>query len=463
MQISNALIKAVACRHRLPGKTELVGCEAEEYLANAGDAILIEKVRRILGRVGYQGQGRLLLALARSRATCRLLKVPAYSAAELDKMLPIQASALLPYASGQLVTGYEVISVDKEGYSRVNLAIVPEPIINRYYRILKEAGVSNCDISLSSFGIAGLHSYIRHSPAEGVMFVDLDASEAELVLTVRGALVFSRSFSLSRSDPNWPQTLTAEIHKTNEACRKEGIEPIAQRLIFTADAVVPAETENEVSRQLGMPSEALPYERMVTVPPGLRPRLASSGCSFASLIGLSLRGQSGSMGLLPLEEKEARKKTIRYRHSRRLAVVILGIIVVWLAIFLIRLDRKERYLRWLKAQASKVAQQARPLEEAQRKIAFIEGRAGKDSESLEILSQLHGAMPQDTFLTVFGYEAGGPFFLRGEAADLNSVFTLVSKLRESPALRGFTVEVRYATKRKVEGRERVDFEIIAKR
>ena len=76
-----------------------------------------------------------------------------------------------------------------------------------------------------------------------------------------------------------------------------------------------------------------------------------------------------------------------------------------------------------------------------------------------MLYALHQIMPAEVSLLSLDYDEDSQVTLRGQAPELNSVFALVGKLEESEVFKNFNVKVRYATKKKIQESEIIDFEI----
>lgn len=104
--------------------------------------------------------------------------------------------------------------------------------------------------------------------------------------------------------------------------------------------------------------------------------------------------------------------------------------------------------------------QARPLEEIDKRIKFLETRHEDEFSSLNLLYALHKVMPASISLVSFTYEEGAQAVLRGNASQLNEVFAFASQLQQAEAFKNLDVKVRYASQKKIAMGEIVDFEII---
>jgi Tfp pilus assembly PilM family ATPase len=158
--------------------------------------------------------------LPRQQATCRYIKIPARFPAEIDKIIPFQAAKYLPYQPQELISGYQIVLTDKEGYSYINLNIVHKDIISGYISFFDSLNIKNFSIILNSYGLNNLYSEIEPPKPEINMIIDIDYSYAELIVARQGKLFFSRSFKLPPQD-NLENILSEEINKTNMYMRKK--------------------------------------------------------------------------------------------------------------------------------------------------------------------------------------------------------------------------------------------------
>ena len=124
------------------------------------------------------------------------------------------------------------------------------------------------------------------------------------------------------------------------------------------------------------------------------------------------------------------------------------------------LDNREQYLKRLKIELDRVAKEARPLEEMDKRLKLMQSRWQKGPSSLGVLYELHQVMPREVTLISLNYEEDRQIILHGQSPRLDSVFLLVSKLEDSGVFKGFNIKVRYATKKKTRTAEFIDFEIV---
>ena len=186
---------------------------------------------------------------------------------------------------------------------------------------------------------------------------------------------------------------------------------------------------------------------------------ANSSHSLAALLGLCLRESADSLNLLPQELKNENRRMLRRATLLKGLLFIIVILITCGLGVAKHLDNKALYLARLKAEMNKISQQARPLEDIERRFDLLESRAMNKPSSLDILHELHLVVPPQLTLVSLSYEEGKQVLLRGQSLELNSIFALVEQLERSLVLEDFNIKVRYATKKRTSSGDLVDFEI----
>lgn len=435
-QVTEDTLKIIRCLYSNHSKIESVETRVEA----------VSKISQVLKDLNYKQQP-IIISLPRAQATCRYLKIPSRIPNEIERIIKLQASSYLPYPASDLITGYQVISTDKEGYTHINLVIVYRDIIERYMKIFKELKIPAFNIALSSYGLANLYNQARPEENGTVMVVNINGTEAELAVVSRKKLVFSRSFKLNKDSPGWENAFIGEVNKTRDAYLKEIPEETPAKIAIFENEHVSEESFNNISRQLTIPVEKISYAEK------------NYGSSTAMLVGLGLGAIPESASLLPSNIKEAAAKNIRNRERLRIIAFFLSIILILGVTIAKSLNNKALYLNQLRAELSRVEKEAKPLEEIEKRMQFMQKQAQRGIVALDLLHDLYQVMPEGVSLANFIYEEEGLVILRGQTMELNPVFTLVKQLEKSKVFKKFNIKIKYAAKRRFSGGEIVDFEI----
>lgn len=426
-----------------PGRKEITGIETGVAASEFGR---------------YQG-ARIVFCLPRQKVTFRLLKkVPAQSPKEIESIVSLQAPRCLPYPAEELISGYQVISLDKQGYSELNMAVAHKETIERCLEAAKTSAGNALFAAASPWGLLSYYRYLKPRDHQVTILIDADASGAELVVVREDKLLYSRAFRVERSAAGWQQDFIDEINKSRAAYSKEaaGAEPV--KIVLLGAEQARKDFAQALAKQAGLPVSELSYEGFNFSAPQAE-KIRSAEVSFAALIGLALKPGPESLSLLPPKIKEANRKLAGKKEWLRLGVSLCAIAVI-IGLGMARtLENKAAYLSRLKAELAKIAEEARPLEEIEKRIKIAQGRLQGSVSGLEALRELYRVLPPQVLLASFAYEEASRVVIRGQSPELKPVFDLAQELEKSPAFSGYSVKVNYATKKATATGEAVDFQI----
>ena len=455
-QLADGFLKAIKCLSSDSAKTELVGLEVEPFDTGISQKELSARAVNILKKLEYKNEP-LIICLPRNLATCRYLKIPSSQPEEIEKIVNLQAGHYLPYPSSELVTGYEIIQIDPQGYAHINLVIAHRDVVKRVLDLFAGIQPGPISIVLSSYGLSGFYNYfVPDEKASPAMIINIEFTQAELVIIMDKKLIFSRVFKLIGDPQNRQNLLMEEINKSLHAYYKEVTSQPA-RLAFLIGS------ENYAAilkQQTNLPVETLFYDKKINLSKDLVDKISEFPNSVASLVGLGLEKIPLELDLLPFEIKARARKEARKKETLRLAGLVTVIIFIWAIGLAKNFDNKTKYLEGLKTELSKVAKTAEPLERIDKKFKFMQGRLQKSLSVLDVLVELNRIVPAGVTLDNFSYEDAGSIILRGHAQGLNQAFTFVSEIEKAKSFRSFSPKIRYATQKKTQSGESVDFEII---
>jgi len=447
-QISEDTLKIAKCLIGTNGRREVSALEAQAITQGLSEKELTAAAGQLLKKLNYE-RNPLIISLPRNQATSRYIKVPTQSPQEIENIATLQAPRYLPYPSEELVSGYQIVSTEKNGYSNINLIITHKNTVERLIRIFKEFKPSRIDIVLSSYGLVNFYHQINRDDNGLVMIADIDAKQTEVAVILSRKLIFSRAFKFNPKDPGSEALFMAEINKTREACTRETGERIPADIKLTGIKSACEKLAHELSAQEATAADLLKYGN-----------LEFAEYSFAGMVGLGMKDTQASLNLLPRQMKDSVEKTSKKRESLRVAGYITATILILILGAAKNMDNKHIYLEKLKREIAKVSNEARPLEAIEKRMRFVEQRSRKRTSGLDALYEINKNIPPQATLVSFTYEEDKQVILRGQSPELNYVFELVSRLEKSPVFRNFSVKVRYASKKRVQSGEIIDFEII---
>lgn len=439
-------------------KRKFLACEFMPLDSDSKKEELTEKINRILKKLEYKNN-LIILSLPHKFATCRYLKIPTQIPQEIEKIVALQASTYLPSSFKELITGFLILSTVKSGYSDINLVIVQKEIIERYINIFNKLAIKNFKITLNSYGLSNLCNFIEPDESGTVMIIEIDLPRVELAISAQHALIFSRSFNISKQEKDWLEFLIEEVNKTKEAYLKEipGKEP---GKIFIFGSPKKYKMFEEIGNQLQLPVKIIPYWEKISCIENFQKCIQDSNNSLASIIGLGLKEIPESINLIPYDLKAITKNIYERKEVFRIIVFILSITLVLGLAASKNLDNKTLYLKLLTAEMKKIEKDAKKLEDFEKRLEFMKSYLIKKPASLDIIYGLYQAIPQNLSLNNFSYEEGNQIVLRGQTPELSSVFLFISQLEKYAVFKNFQVKVKYVTKKKTQSGEVVDFEIV---
>ena len=409
------------------------------------------------------GNAHVVICLARGKLTLRYLRnVPAQAPREIESIVALQAPQLLPYPAQELITAYQVVSCDKQGYSGVNLVIAHKESVEHCLGFLPQAGVRNISVVASSWGLLNYYNYLRPHDHETTIIVDADCRQTELAVVQGDKLLFSRSLRLNLAAEGWQDELVNEVNNSRGVFLKETGLTLPSKIVIVGAGHLLEEFRRALEQKVEFPVSVLSFDKMKYAH-GLSDKLSAGENSFAALIGLAIKAVPANLDLLPAELKVKKSRSAGKKELLRMGLSACAIIFVLCLGFARNLDNKTKYLGLLKSQLNLISAEAGPLEEMEKRLQTLESRGQKGFSGLEELQELYRVMPPQVTLTVFGYDESGRATIQGQSPELNAVFGLAAELEKSAVFSGFSVKVQYATKKVVANAEVVDFEIICLR
>lgn len=416
----------------------------EPLEADTEDAALKEKITRTLRKLHYQGNP-IIISLPRNRVTCRNLKIPAQEPMEIEKMVLLQVARFLPFSANGFISGYEVIATDKDGYSSVNVVIADKDLVEGYLNIFRELKPAKISVILNSYGLINAYNYLNSPPDNTVMFIDIDTSQVEVAISAKRKLLFSRSFKIHFKEPDWQENFASEIKTSRDFYIKEIPDNIPAEVILSGTKENSQIFADIVQSETGLKTEIIPNN------------------IFCGLLGLCKLPVENSLNLIPKEVKEKEERLNQQKDNLNTALIVGGAILMFILGSVSHYQYKTTYLKLLKMDLEKISRQAQPLEETERRLKIIQERNAQKLSVIDIISQIHNLIPSDVFLSNLTYDENNQIILNGQAPYLNSVFNFVSQLGKAELFKGFKVNVRYASQKKNESSEFVEFEIVCKK
>ena len=171
--------------------------------------------------------------------------------------------------------------------------------------------------------------------------------------------------------------------------------------------------------------------------------------------GLAVAGRQTDINLLPADIRQKRGQKSR-RKDVILTIALSSLVFVLIStIFLKKMYERERYLDYLNSRIQKTTPLATQVKTMKEGIQIIRDQLNEEGSSLDILYELYRILPKEISLTVFNFDKDRLVTLKGTSSAMSNVFKLITILEKSTYFEN--VEIKYATRRKVRGKEITDF------
>ncbi|MGD0335819.1 MAG: pilus assembly protein PilM [Candidatus Omnitrophota bacterium] len=454
-QFNQNSIKVIKCLHSGIGR-EFIALAYEELPADTNEENLFGRLNQILKTLGYNND-RLIVSLSRQNVTSRYIKVPSQKPEEIERIATFQSPKYLPYSMDELVTGYQVVSTDKQGYTNITLNIMHKDVINRLVNNFQKLKISNFSITLGSYGIRNLYNFCAAREEQPVILIDSDSFQAEIAVIGSQKLLLSRYVRIPQNEDPC-RFLAEEINKTKEAYLKEvSTLPPAKIIVLGSPANAPT-LADRLKPELNLAVTHLPYAAKINAQKDFVEKLSGTEKSFAALIGLALKEVPLSLDFLPQDKKEEAKKKLLLKKRLERLMLLCGIILISALGLAKSMSNKADYLKRLNRELVKIEKEAQPLALLEKRSRFLQGRLQKPS-TLTILHELYQIVPAQVSLTSLTYEENSSITVRGQTTAMDGVLAFVDQLEKSKVFKAFNIKPKYASKRKSSTGEIIDFEI----
>ncbi len=457
-QFSEARLRVIKCAHTIGRRAEFLEARTQELPALADKESLSLNLGLVLKELDFRGN-RLIVSLPRAQVTCRYLKIPSKIPVEVEQIASLQAPRYLPYQTNELITAYQPILVDEDGYTQINLFIAHRDVIEDYIKIFKKLNIKNYSLFLSSVGLLNLFYAVNSQSKSSVIVIDIDCDHAEIAIVDKDNFFFSRSFKVSQNLPGWENVIAGEINKTKDAYLKEAFRKDPEKIVIFGSPDNFQSLLEIVKKQTIIPVEISAYWQGLSFSQVLLNQVSGSSGSYANLAGLGLKSIPESLNLLPPEIRNQTRNSLKAKENLRVAYFLSCIVIIFALGILKNIDNKARFLNYVKTQLNRIEKDARSIEELQERIEFVEKSHQKKPSALDILYELHQIIPVDVVLTNFSYDESGQIVLRGQTPQMDNVFEFVTRLEKSVVFKGFEIKVKYASNKKLNAGDLVDFEI----
>ena len=312
------------------GKIHISDYQRKAFLDDEAETLnKILKENFLSKRSCYQ---KTILFLPRRLAIFKFFRFPSHHKAEIKKMIDLQIVSQLPYSLEDVIYDYQVLEYSLTGYAHVLAVIVRREVIEKYLKLLADAGISLDCLTISSFGIPEFicfqDSVQTESSEEIILALHIDLLHSEICFIHKEKLLFSRSISygeesLLKNDLNG---FIEEIEKSLFVLLKERKDIAIKRIIIISRIKNMKSLQHELSLKFNKESDLLSPEKM-----GVSLENIGETNTAVCLGGLFLKDLS-RINLLPPETHKAKEKLKKTKQAAQSVLLLILCLVLGIAL-----------------------------------------------------------------------------------------------------------------------------------
>lgn len=347
------------------------------------------------------GREHIVLGIPRKDVILRYLDLPKEVEDNLKQVMLYQVQSFEPTEEEKLYYDFVLLKNGKTA-KRLNILLVMmrKSILDAHLELLRQFGLRPAAVTAGPVALANMFLGTQASgTGKNYVLADLKPGGIELAILRNGALVYARE-AAKPEDESWKDSILREIEVATGKVRLGPEESI--------DGIVMAgEESGTASRELEqqMPGcEMIGARLRFEMDPRNRAVLQEASTSLALAYSGIARRLPMKLNLLPYESRV---------HQKRWAYVptiLLGLVIaVALAGFGFRQMIQERILirkldqeiEALKQPVSRIQAVRAQADSLEKQIVFLEDIMSRRDMNLEILQELTGLLPQDTYLRFY--------------------------------------------------------------
>ena len=408
----------------------------------------------------------VIIIVAPHATIAKNIEIPSLNEQEIKEIVDLQAGRHTPYSREEIIIDYINIGTYQENYTKILLIIVTLSVIRRQIDILEKANLKIEKVYFSPEMITCLCSNILKFKQDGTVeaIIHVDAHFTDFIIVTKGKVVFVRSIPIGRQHllnekERYQMRFVEEVKKSFETYQTEDIGPLPEEIILTGSSQDCEALQELLNQMLFMPVKLFPYlEHIPMASQELKKSLAIGEDSFLDIIAPLLNPDRAQINLIP-EEVKLRKKFEEKSKDLVTSGMFVMIILAMLCLSLIgNIFFQSSYLTKISDKYEPVIEASKRLENEFSQIRTIKNALKNRIMALDVLAELYNLIPADIQLSGIKFTLQGKFSIEGNSRTMGTVFSFIGDMEESEFFK--KVESRRTTKRRVNDREIVDFEII---
>jgi Tfp pilus assembly PilM family ATPase/Tfp pilus assembly protein PilN len=396
-------------------------------------------VAKSIAAIGVKNP-RVFLAVPLHLVITRSIEIPSRDPDEIKEIVNLQASRHTPYSRAEIIIDTLNLGVVRENYTKVLLVIVPKDVVNRQTAILEKANLQLEKIFFPPEGICQACSKIlsNESSDQTTAIVHMDDVFTSFIVIQKNKILFVRGISIGahhmlEEKDVYADRFVDELQKSLESYITDEMGPAPSTLLLTGVVAEVTSLDDLFNETLNIPIKHQTYFKHFPIASAAK-QLASTNnrVSFFNVIAPLLLYDRMKLDLISVERKLKMQLEQRSRDIFKTAILVLIILSSLLLILFNKISYKKSYLERLTARYAPMRQDAKNLEQIFAKTQLVKDYLATRGESIEVLSELYDAIPNEVRLNEIKYDVdSGKFSVKGSALSMGAVFTFVANLEKS--------------------------------
>jgi Tfp pilus assembly PilM family ATPase len=395
------------------------------------------------------------------------IEIPSSDSQEIKEIINLQAGRHTPYSREEIIVDYIDIGTYKHKYSKVLLVIVTRGAIKRQFDILTKAGFGLDNILFAPEGLVWFVSKILRleTAVSPRSIVHIDESVTDFVVIFNDRPVFVRSIPIGSQHlinerDRYEAKFIEELKRSLEAYQSESIEKNPDMVVLSGAVEEIKNLDVALNKGLHLPVNVEQYYKHFSIAGDvLKKASTDKHLSFLNVIASILGRENIKVNLMPEEARLNKSVEERGRDLIMAGILVLTLFVLVCFILVSKIYFKNSYLARLSVKEQELSKEAGVLEKNFTEIGLVRKYLSGRGYSLEVLNELYSLISLDIEAGDIKFDDQGRFSVRGVANSMSAVFSFVDRMEKSKYFKD--VKTKYTTKRKEEGRDVTDFEIIA--
>jgi len=384
----------------------------------------------------------VIACLPRQMVNIRMLELPSTDPMEVADMVDLQVGKQTPYSKDEIVSDYRIVGSQREGYSRVMLAIVQRSALRHRFHILEEAGLDVKRMTVSSEGLLNWAAAGVGGGRDGAAAVlDTDSFYSDFAVVADGQLAFTRSILVGANqlldDPEkWQKKILAEVKRSLEIYQGESGGAGVEKLVVTgAGPNIEGLTES-LGGHLGLPAESSDSLAAASRLPGAPDVRAEeyNAVSMTPVMGIAAAPGNLAFDLVPETISLRKGLESKGRLLSAFAVLVVTAAISASLYATLKLSLLDDRLKALESELDRTRLQSLEVERKHDIIKLVRKRQDPAFAAVNVLHEIHQLVPENVLFDAVEMNLDNEQLVLGGTGKLRKDISALIKNLERSAL-----------------------------